>query len=322
MDVFPGHLAMSRPLRQPAVAIGNFDGVHLGHQRLLAAARAAAGASGESAVLTFEPHPVRVLAPQLAPPLLVTPARKLELIAAQGIDACVVEPFTAELAASSPAWFVEELLVRGLGARHIVVGYDFTYGQKRAGTVDSLRAAGRQHGFDVEVVNAVAVDGLVASSTKVREFVLEGNVAGAAMLLGRPFDVDGKVVRGAGRGRTIGVPTANVVIDGELLPRPGVYAARVQRLGAGTGAGAADGAWYDAAVNLGTNPTFVAGGALSLEAHLLDFDADLYDSRLRVAFVARLRDERRFTAIDELVAQIRRDIAAVREAARTRTPAR
>lgn len=311
MDVFPGHLAMSRPLRQPAVAIGNFDGVHLGHQRLLAAARAAAGPSGESAVLTFEPHPARVLAPRLAPPLLVTPARKLELIAAQGIDACVVEPFTTELAGWSPAWFVEELLVRGLGARHIVVGYDFTYGQKRAGNVDSLRAAGRQHGFEVEVVNAVAVDGLVASSTKVREFVLEGNVAGAAMLLGRPFDVDGKVVRGAGRGRTIGVPTANVVIDGELLPRPGVYAARVAPAGQDT--------WYDAAVNLGTNPTFVQGGALSLEAHLLDFDADLYDSRLRVAFVARLRDERRFTAIDELVAQIRRDIASVREAARSRT---
>ena len=313
MDVFPGHLALSRPLRQPAVAIGNFDGVHLGHQRLLAAARAAAGASGESAVLTFEPHPVRVLAPQLAPPLLVTPARKLELIAQQGIDACVVEPFTAELAGSSPAWFVEELLVRGLGARHIVVGYDFTYGQKRAGTVDSLRAAGKQHGFDVEVVNAVAVDGLVASSTKVREFVLEGNVAGAAMLLGRPFDVDGQVVRGAGRGRTIGVPTANVVIDGELLPRPGVYAARVRPEGSDKDT------WYDAAVNLGTNPTFVQAGALSLEAHLLDFDADLYDQRLRVAFVARLRDERRFTAIDELVAQIRRDISAVREAARTRT---
>jgi riboflavin kinase/FMN adenylyltransferase len=312
MDVFPGHLAMSRPLRQPAVAIGNFDGVHLGHQRLLAAARQAAGSAGESAVLTFEPHPARVLAPRLAPPLLVTPARKLELIAAQGIDACVVEPFTTELAGWSPDWFVEELLVRGLGARHIVVGYDFTYGQKRAGNVDSLRAAGERHGFDVEVVNAVAVDGLVASSTKVREFVLEGNVAGAAMLLGRPFDVDGKVVRGAGRGRTIGVPTANVAVDGELLPKPGVYAARVRPEGGDT--------WYDAAVNLGTNPTFVQAGALSLEAHLLDFDADLYDSRLRVAFVARLRDERRFTAIDELVAQIRRDIASVREAARNRTP--
>ena len=127
MDVFPGHLALSRPLRQPAVAIGNFDGVHLGHQRLLAGARAAAAKlGGEALVLTFEPHPAKVLAPLLAPPLLVTPARKLELIGAQGIDATVVEPFTQELAASSPEWFVDELLVRGLGARFVVVGYDFT----------------------------------------------------------------------------------------------------------------------------------------------------------------------------------------------------
>ncbi len=311
MDVFPGHLSLSRPLRQPAVAIGNFDGVHLGHQRLLARARAAAQTlAGEAVVLTFEPHPAKVLAPQLAPPLLVTPARKLELIAAQGIDACVVEPFTGELASSSPEWFSDQLLARSLGARHIVVGYDFTYGQKRAGNVDSLRAAGKRLGFEVEVVTAVSIDGLVASSTKVREFVLEGNVVGARMLLGRPFDVDGRVVRGAGRGRTIGVPTANVAIDGELLPRPGVYAARVQRLGAGADT------WYDAAVNLGTNPTFVQGGVLSLEAHLLDFDSDIYDERIRVAFVARLRDERRFTSIDELVAQIKRDIDSVREAAR------
>jgi len=220
----------------------------------------------------------------------------------------VVEPFTTELASSSAEWFTDELLARGLGARHIVVGYDFTYGQKRAGNVDSLRAAGARLGFEVEVVTAVATSGLVASSTKVREFVLEGNVAGARMLLGRPFDVDGRVVRGAGRGRTIGVPTANVFIDGELLPKPGVYAAKVQRL-----TPAPDGIWHDAAVNLGTNPTFVQGDTLSLECHLLDFDADLYDERVRVAFYTRLREERRFASIDELVAQIKRDIESVRQ---------
>jgi riboflavin kinase/FMN adenylyltransferase len=311
MDVFPGHRSLSRLLRQPAVAIGNFDGVHLGHQRLLERARAAAArAGGESVVLTFEPHPAKVLAPKLAPPLLATPARKLELIAAEGMDVCVVEPFDGQLAASSPDWFTDELLARGLGAKHVVVGYDFTYGQKRAGTVDTLRAAGARLGFDVEVVSAVSQDGLVASSTKVREFVLEGNVAGARVLLGRPFDVDGRVVRGAGRGRTIGVPTANVAIDGELLPRPGVYAGRVRRLGD------ASGRWVDAAINLGTNPTFVQAGALSLEAHLLDFQEDIYDERVRVAFVARLRDEQRFASIDALIAQIQRDIQSVREAAR------
>jgi riboflavin kinase/FMN adenylyltransferase len=312
MDVFPGHRSLSRTLREPAVAIGNFDGVHLGHQRLLERARAAAKTrGGEAVVLTFEPHPAKVLAPALAPPLLVTPARKLELIAAQGMDACVVEPFTAELAGSSPEWFTDELLARGLGVRHIVVGYDFTYGAKRAGNVESLRAAGQRLGFGVEVVSAVSKDGLVASSTKVREFVLEGNVAGARMLLGRPFDVDGRVVRGAGRGRTIGVPTANVAVDGEILPRPGVYAGLVGRLGDTSGA------VHHAAINLGTNPTFVSGGALSLEAHLLDFTGDIYDERVRVAFVARLRDEQRFPSIDALIAQIQRDIQSVREAART-----
>ncbi len=282
----------------------------------MASARtAAARLGGEAVVLTFEPHPAKLLAPELAPSLLVTAARKLELIAEQRIDACVVEPFTHELAGSSPEWFADDFLARGLGARHIVVGYDFTYGQKRAGTVDTLRAAGRQLGFEVEVVAAVSIAGLVASSTKVREFVLEGNVVGARVLLGRSFDVDGVVVRGAGRGRTIGVPTANLVVDGELLPKPGVYAARVRRLGD------ASGMWYDAAVNLGTNPTFVRDGKLSLEAHLLDFETDIYDERLRVAFVARLRDERRFASVDELIAQIERDTLAAREAARTqRTP--
>jgi riboflavin kinase/FMN adenylyltransferase len=305
MDVFEGHRALSRRLAAPAVAIGNFDGVHVGHQALLQTAReAAASHGGEAVVLTFDPHPARLLAPKLAPPLLVTRARKLELLAAHGIAACVVEPFTRELAATSPHEFVRSLLVGGLGARDVVVGWDFTYGQKRGGTIETLRADGAALGFGVHVVPAVTVDGLVASSTKVREFVLEGNVAGAHLLLGRHFDVDGTVVRGAGRGRQIGIPTANVAAEGEVLPKAGVYAARVRT---------DDGAWRPAVLNLGTNPTFVAQGALSLEAHLLDWDGNLYDRRVRVAFVERLRDERRFGSVDELVAQIRRDIDAARE---------
>jgi riboflavin kinase/FMN adenylyltransferase len=309
MEVFSGHQQLPRPLRAPAVAIGNFDGVHLGHQRLMQTALAEARAlGGEAVVLTFDPHPAKVLAPQLAPPLLTTRARKLELVAAQGIDACLLEPFTRELAATTPDAFVERLLVGGLGARHVVVGYDFTYGQKRSGTVETLRAAGARLGFAVTVVPAVAIDGLVASSTKVRELLLEGNVAGARTLLGRPFDVDGPVVAGAGRGRTIGIPTANVAVEGEILPRTGVYAVRVRSLGE-PGAPA-----RDAIANLGVNPTFVKDGALSLEAHVFDFSGDLYGQRLRVEFVARLRDERRFASVDELVAQIRRDMTAAREA--------
>src|SRR6185503_7441 len=257
MVVHPGHAPFAagapRP-RNPVVAIGNFDGVHLGHQRLLEVARERARAiGGETVVLTFDPHPARVLAPGLAPPLLCSAARKRELLAEHGVDVLVVEPFTPALAALSAEEFVERVLLEGIGAHEVVVGYDFTYGRKRRGTVDTLRATGEPRGFAVHIVPQVTVDGLVASSTKIREFLLEGQVAGARLLLGRDFDVDAVVVRGAGRGRTIGVPTANLAwIESDLLPRPGVYAVRVQIHG--------EPAWHASAANLGTNPTFVDAG--------------------------------------------------------------
>ena len=288
-----------------AVAIGNFDGVHVGHPRLLALARERAASLGvPSAVLTFEPHPARVLAPSLAPPLLCTPARKRELIAEAGIDHLVLEPFNAQLAALSPEAFVDRILVAGMRARDVIVGYDFTYGRHRAGTIDTLRATGAARGFAVHVVPQITVHGLVASSTKIREFLLEGNVEGARRLLGRDFDCDGTVVRGEGRGRGIGIPTANITADGELLPRPGIYAVRAR----------VDGVWHPGAASLGTNPTFVERGPLVLEVHLLDFDGDLYGKRLRIAFHTRLRDEVRFPSVETLVAQIHRDIDAARAA--------
>lgn len=299
MDVFRGTNQVGRPLREPVVAIGNFDGVHVGHQELLALTVTRARAlGGEACVLTFDPHPAKVLAPKLAPPLIATTARKLELLGERGIDVAILEPFTRELAGLSPDEFVEKFLRAGLGAREVVVGYDFTYGQKRAGNTATLGAAIKTH-----VVPPVSVDGLVASSTKIRELLHEGNVAGARVLLGRPFDVDGEVVRGAGRGRTIGIPTANVAWSGELLPKPGVYATRV----------VVDGTRHDAVTNLGRNPTFVAQGGLSLEAHILDFDADLYGKRVRVEFISWLRGEERFDGPAALVQQIQRDIATARE---------
>jgi riboflavin kinase / FMN adenylyltransferase len=303
MDVYPGTRA-ARPLRDPVVAIGNFDGVHLGHRRLLDLARARARSiGGEAVVLTFEPHPAKLLAPELAPPLLTTPARKRELIAEAGIDVLVNEPFTRALAALSPQAFVETVLGGLLGAREVVVGYDFTYGRERRGTVHTLAVEGQARGFAVHVVPQVTVKGLVASSTKIREFLLEGNVAGARRLLGRDFDVDGTVGRGAGRGRTIGFPTANVAAEGELLPRRGVYAVRA-RVG--------EGPWLTGAANLGTNPTFTGAGDVSLEVHLHDHAADLYGQRLRVAFHAWLRGEERFPSVDALVAQIRDDVERAR----------
>jgi riboflavin kinase/FMN adenylyltransferase len=303
MDVSPGTDTLSRRPRDAVVAIGNFDGIHLGHQRLLELARERARAlRGEAIVLTFEPHPARVLAPRLAPPLLFPRARKRELIAAAGIDLLVEEPFTAALAALPPAEFVGRVLVAGLGAREVVVGYDFTYGNRRRGTAETLRA---EPGLAVHVVPQVTVQGLAASSTKIREFLLEGNVAGARLLLGRDFDVDGEVVRGAGRGRGLGIPTANVAVEGEILPRRGIYAVTASVDG---------GPPHPAAASLGVNPTFGDGGPLTVEVHLLDFDGDLYGRRLRVGFRARLRDEERFSSVDALVAQIRRDLAAARAA--------
>jgi riboflavin kinase/FMN adenylyltransferase len=295
----------ARPAR-PVVAIGNFDGVHVGHRRLLDLARERASAtSGSAVVLTFDPHPAQVLAPRLAPPLLCAPARKVELIAAAGIDRLILQPFTPALAALAPDEFIDRILVSGLGAAEVVVGYDFTYGRQRGGNADTLRAAGAARGLAVNVVPQVTVHGLVASSTKIREFLLEGNVAGARLLLGRDFDVDGQIVRGAGRGRQIGVPTANVIVESGLLPRPGIYAVWAQVDG---------GAPLMGAASLGTNPTFTPGATLSLEVHLLDFDGDLYGRHMRVAFHARLRDEERYPSVEALVAQIEKDVAHSRAA--------
>jgi riboflavin kinase/FMN adenylyltransferase len=304
MEIFRSYNALHRPLRAPVVAIGNFDGVHRGHAHIFAQAeeRARAG-GGEAVVLTFEPHPAKVLAPSFAPPLITTPARKLELFAACGLDAAVVQPFDREFASMSAEAFVERVL-GGLGARHVVVGYDFTFGTKRSGNVTRLTELGAANGFSVSVVPPVSVDGIVCSSTKVREFVLEGRLDGAALLLGRPHEVEGVVVRGAGRGRTIGVPTANVQSETELLPSKGVYAGWGQRL--------SDGTRWGAAINVGTNPTFVSGQVISVEAHLLDCDSDLYGERLRLGFVQRLRDEERFPSREALVAQIGRDIQQAR----------
>ena len=320
MEVFRGHRTIRRRLGAPSVAIGNFDGMHRGHLALLDRARArAAEIGGESAVLTFEPHPAVVLAPHLAPRLITTLERKLELMAAAGIDACVVEPFDRDLAGIPPDKFARVVLAEAIGARRAVVGFDFTFGHRRAGTTALLRTLGAELGFDVDVVDAVTVDGLVASSTRVRSFVAEGNMAGARLLLGRDFEVCGRVVQGAGRGRGLGIPTANIAPETQLQPAPGIYAVRVELVSDGPAVAPPDPVASDApgprlagAASLGTNPTFDDSGALVLEVHLLDFDGDLYGRRLRVGFVERLRGERRFPGADELLDQIRQDIADTR----------
>lgn len=287
-----------------AIAIGNFDGVHLGHRALIDRARVLADSHGALAVaLTFDPHPSAIVG-RGCPPMLCSLERKLELLEAAGLDAVVVEPFTMDLAGLAPAAFVDDVLLFALRARAVIVGYDFTYGQGRTGTIHALRAHGSKAGIEIAIVPAVELGGEIASSTKIRGYLQTGDVATAARLLGRAWDIDGKVVHGAKRGRTIGFPTANIAPESDLVIAPGIYAVMLAVEGA---------APMPAVASLGRNPTFVEQGGLVLEVYVLDFDGDLYDRRVRTTFVSHLRDELKFDSVEALVAQIQRDVDQARQ---------
>lgn len=305
MKIFRSSTEARGQLRCPAVAIGNFDGVHLGHQALFARVAELSREEGcEKVALTFDPHPARLFNPELAPDLLTTEAQKLALLEAHGLDAVVIERFDSDFASLSPRGFVEQTLAQNIHARHVVVGRDFVFGQLRAGNLQTLVELGREYGFAAHGVEPVRADGIVVSSTKVRNFLLMGRVRGAAVLLGRHYTVEGPVVAGKARGRTIGFRTANVEAENELLPKRGVYVGRTVL---------PSGEAVPAVINIGTNPTFEKGSVMTLEAHLLDFDGDLYGQRLKVEFLQRLREERRFGSVDELVAAIRDDVVRARE---------
>jgi riboflavin kinase/FMN adenylyltransferase len=286
------------------VTIGNFDGVHLGHRSILArVVKRAKELEAQSVAVTFDPHPMKVLRPKAALPLLTTPEQKTELMAASGLDAVVVLPFTREFAALPAREFVRRYFLEGLRVREVVVGHDYCFGRGREGNIELLKEMGRNHGFTVQVVWAVEVEGAVVSSSLIRAMLRLGKVEEAGRLLGRPYGVAGRVVAGKGRGaKLLGIPTANIRPENELLPATGIYAVRVRR-GKETLEGAA---------NIGTAPTF-ADGEYTLEIHLLDFSGDIYGEELAVEFVARLREERRFPGIEALAAQIKADIAKARE---------
>jgi riboflavin kinase / FMN adenylyltransferase len=298
------HDTVAAAERGAVVAIGNFDGVHLGHQAVIGEAGRIARAGGlPHAVLTFEPHPRRVFRPD-DPPFRLTPFRaKSRHIEALGVDLLFTLHFDLAFAANSAEDFIESVLVRNLGARHAVVGYDFVFGHQRRGTPALLQARGADLQFGVTVVGPIAAaGGAVYSSTRIRELLAAGKPREAAALLGRFWEIEGRVERGDARGRTIGFPTANLMLDDYLRPAAGVYAVR---------AGMEEGGrtlWHDGVANLGLRPTF-GGSDLRLEAHLFDFDRDLYGRHLRIALIEHLRPERKFPGIDALKAQIAEDAA-------------
>jgi riboflavin kinase / FMN adenylyltransferase len=286
------------------VVIGNFDGVHYGHQAVLRQARALADERAlRCIVLTFDPHPSEVLGRGM-PPRLTTLARRIELLREHGAMDVAVEPFTMELASWTPERFAKELLGRRLGTRVVVVGGNFRFGNQRAGDFDTLHALGTSLGFEAIAAEVAGDAGGPFSSTRVRDAVATGDVVRAAGILGRPHALSGVVEHGDARGRTIGFPTANLGGVEEMLPAYGVYAVRVTRASTSTSGGV---------MNIGVRPT-VGGDALRVEAHLLDFDADLYGETLRVDLIARLRGEQKFAGLDELRAQIAKDAENARKA--------
>lgn len=296
------------------VLIGNFDGVHLGHRAVLETSSAQARARGLATVaLTFDPHPSVVLG-RGGEPVLTTLERKVELLGRICPElTVVVEPFTRELAALEPTEFAERVLARALAARVVVVGKNFRFGRARTGDLATLEALGQALGFEARAEPLRGDAEGPYSSSRVREALARGELASVERVLGRPHSLSGSVVRGAGRGRTIGVPTANLDGVAEALPPYGVYACVVDRLDGGKRALA------KGVVNIGERPTLGAG--FSVEAHLFDFEGDLYGARLRLHLCARLREERRFDGIDALRAQIERDLVTARDAVRERVPA-
>ena len=290
--------------RGSVVALGTFDGVHLAHRSILATAVERGRALGVPAIgCTFDPHPAEVLQPGRAPQPITTLEERLALIETTGVDGTVVLPFNRETAAIEPEVFVKDVLLGRLLAREIVVGYNHTFGRAARGNAEILRQLAERLGFQARIAPPYEVDGVPVSSSEIRSALQAGDVERAALFLGRPYSVAGRVVRGDGRGRSLGFPTANLDPDRAPLVRTGVYACGV----------ILDGKSRQAVVNVGVRPTF-GENVLGVEAHVLDFASDLYGQRIRIDFLRRLRDETRFPSIDALRAQIAADIAKARQA--------
>jgi riboflavin kinase / FMN adenylyltransferase len=303
MEIIRKEKDFKRTFANPVLTIGNFDGIHLGHQRIFRlVTEKAKEISGESIVYTFHPHPAEILAPDRKP-LLITPLdEKLRLIEDRGIDVTILANFSKKFANQTPEDFVKNILYNQIKIRQLFVGYDYNFGKGRRGNISLLKDLGRKFGFNVEVVEAYRVNGTVVSSTLIRELIQKGELREAEKLLGRHYALIGKVVHGHQRGgRKLGFPTANLKTTGALIPKPGIYAVWAIH----------DHQKYIGVANLGWNPTF-QDQKFSIEIHILSFNQDIYGHTLRVEFVQRLRDEVTFHSPEELITQIKKDILQAR----------
>jgi len=295
---------LETPLKNPVLTIGNFDGVHRGHLALFDLVKERARAiDGESMLMTFDPHPIKVMKPGNGPPLITLTRQKLHLIEKENIKTILCLPFTKAFAAIGARDFVKDLLVDKIGIKELVVGYDYSFGRNREGNMALLREMGTTYGFKVHKVEPVHIAGTLVSSTRIRELIQEGNLSEAKVLLGRNYQICGTVVKGRDRGaKLLGYPTANLELIDELIPKLGVYAVRVfvsdER--------------YDGVTNIGYNPTF-GKGPFSIETHILDFDQNLVGEEIRISFLKKLRDEKTFGSVKHLSDQIAKDILKARE---------
>ncbi len=298
--------------RGTVVTVGSFDGVHRGHWAVLQEIRLRAKETGRRSVLvTFHPHPLKIVRPDEAPLLLTTPAEKKEILAETGLDYAVFLSFNHVLAEYSPRRFVEEILMDRLGVQELVIGYDHGFGKGRSGDALTLRDIGRDLKFTVDVVSPIRAGEEPVSSSRIRAALLRGDVGEARRGLGRPYCIRGMVVRGEGRGRSLGFPTANLWVpgNGKLIPHPGVFAVRA----------GVKGGLFEGAIHIGPRPTF-RGSPPTIELHLMDFDGDLYGEQIRVEFIQYLRDVRPFASASALVEQLKADVDAARTALATDGP--
>ena len=293
----------STDFSSPVVTIGSYDGLHLGHQAIIKRVKERARLEGgDAVVLTFEPHPVKLLHPELQIPLITPTPKKMLLLERFGVDCTINLPFTTALAHLSAEEFIQQIVRDRIAPRWVVVGFNFTFGKGRTGTAADLKKMGKRLGFEVEIVPPFTMNDHVVSSTRIRELIMEGNVAEANRMLGRKFFILGKVIHGHARGKGLGFPTANLEISSDVYPKKGVYAATISL----------EEETYAGVVNIGTNPTF-GDQQFAVEVFLFDYEGTLYGKELQVALVERLRDERTFPSPDALVHQIEKDIHKAQE---------